>query len=290
MTGPPLRPRRRLPKRLLVGAAGAIVVAVLALIVFGSSASNVVDPVAVAAERSASAPGYKIHMSMSISSPQLPVTLTGTGDGVVDSRDHAASVSLTMTLPNLPQVTQAHGSNTLRLDEITDGSTIYMRLPGALTRQLAIIGKHWIAINLAKLTGVPGIGSLQNNPMSSDPSQMLQYLRSVSDSVVAEGHASVDGYDTTQYRAQIDLGRAADKLPAQDQATVRQVLAKMQQQLGVSTLPVDIWIDANHLVRRARLSLTARGLSETITMDESDYGPQARPKPPPADQVAALGG
>jgi hypothetical protein len=69
---------------------------------------------------------------------------------------------------------------------------------------------------------------------------MLQYLRAVSDSIVAEGHERVDGLETTHYHAELNLDRVAAALPSADQAAAEKLLSAVQQAMPVSAIPVDI--------------------------------------------------
>jgi hypothetical protein len=289
------RPGARPRSRLVASAGGVAVLAGIAFAVFGSTTSNLVDPVALAATHSASAPGYRVRFSLEMSSSALATPITMAGSGIVDSRDRSASMSLSASFPGNPQVIQQLGSSTLTLDEIVAGTTVYMKLPAALTSQIALAGKSWIAVNLAKLSGIPGLSSLGGSPMSSDPSQMLQYLRAASDSVVSAGRERVNGFETTHYRAELNLSRVLSALPASDQAAAQQGLSAIEQQLNVGDIPVDVWIDAHHLVRRMTMTFDATvangsTLAETMTMQISDYGRQQRPTPPPAEQVVNVGG
>jgi hypothetical protein len=284
------RPGPGLRSKLLTSALGLAVLAGIAFAVFGSTTSNLVDPVALAATHSASAAGYRVRFSLEVSSSELATPITMVGGGVVDSRDRSASMSLTARLPDNPQVVQQLGSSTLTVDSIIDGTTVYMKLPAALTSQIALAGKSWIAVNLAKISQIPALSSLGGSPMSSDPSQMLQYLRAASDSVVTAGRERVNGFETTHYRVALNLSRVLGALPASDQAAAQQGLSAIEQQLHLGDVPVDVWIDAHHLVRRMTMTLdgtVASGstLAETMTMDVRNYGRQQRPTPPPADQV-----
>ncbi len=292
-----LGPRRGGPLRLrlLTSALSLAVLAGIAFAVFGSTSSNLVDPVALAATHSAGAAGYRVRFSLEMSSAEFATPITMVGGGVVDSRDRSASMSFTARLPSNPQIVQQLGGSTLTVDEIVDGTTVYMQLPAALTGQIALAGKSWIAVNLAKIAGVPGLSSLGGSAMSSDPSQMLQYLRAASDSVVTAGHERVNGVETTHYRVALNLSRVLAALPASDQAAAQQGLSAIEQQLHVGDLPVDVWIDRHHLVRRMTMTLdgtvgNGSTLAETMTMDVRDYGPQQPPTPPPADQVVNVGG
>ncbi|MGZ4327723.1 MAG: hypothetical protein ACXVXL_06750 [Solirubrobacteraceae bacterium] len=271
------------------------VVAGLAFLLFGSGASRLGSPIAEAATLSSSTQGYRMHMSVRVTSSALSSPVTATGGGVVDLRDQASSMSLTMNLGDEPQVVQALGGSTLRMDMVTDGSAIYVKLPATLTASLPTSGKQWIEVDLSKLSSVPGLSSLAGNPTASDPRQILQSLRSVSDSVVNEGPERVGGIATTHYHAQLSLSHLADALPSAERGAATKALSALQQALPTGGLPVDVWIDAQHLVRRVVMALdlnapTGPSLQETVTVDLDHYGPQRRPVAPASDEVFKLNG
>jgi hypothetical protein len=257
---------------------------------FGSSSNGVVDPVAAAATRSSDAPGYRERMTMSIVGGGMSVTATGVGS--FDPPAHAGEFTMAMRFPNTPQLVQALGSDTLRLTELLDGTTIYMKLPAALMGQLSTLGKSWLSLDLSKLANVPGASSLLNNP-SSDPSEMLEYLRAASDSVIAEGRQRIDGVQTTKYRATVDLSRVADSLPSADQPAAQQAISALEREGAPSAYPVNVWVDAHKLVRRFQMELdmtsaSAGGVEMMIQADLSHYGPQPAPAIPPSSDVAPL--
>ena len=61
---------------------------------------------------------------------------------------------------------------------------------------------------------------------------------------------------------------------------------------GQSTLPADVWIDDNGLVRRIALDLNVRSsagtVAATVSMDLYDYGRQPAVTVPPASQVTDI--
>jgi hypothetical protein len=279
----------------VAGAVAAALIAVLAFTVFGSTTSKLLDPVALAATRSANAPGYKMRMVMTIMAGSAsPTPVTATATAVVDSRDQALSMSMAMRFPDLPQIVQKLGSDVMQIDAVMSGGTMYMKLPSAIAPQLAAISKPWIAFDLGKLAGLPS-GAVWSSPMETDPSQMLEYLRSISDSIVAAGHQRLDGLETTRYRADLDFSKVPDALPEQERPAVQRALSALEQQVHIGQVPVDVWVDSNHLVRRVEMSLNGSGANgqsfgETMTEDITDYGPQPRPAAPPADQVTNVSG
>jgi hypothetical protein len=295
------RPRALSHPQFIAAAVAVAVVAGLAFLLFGSGANPVSSPIAQAATLSSSSPGYRMHMTIQVTSSALSSPITATGGGVVDLRDQASSMSLTMNLGNDPRVVQALGGSTLRMDMVTDGSAIYVKLPAVLTASLPTSGKHWIEVDLAKLSSVPGLSSLAGNPTASDPRKILQSLRSVSDSVVDEGPQRIGRVATTHYHAQLGFGHLADALPAAERGAATKALSALQQALPTDGLPIDVWIDAHHLVRRVVMALDVNAasgpsLDETVTVDLDHYGPQHRPAAPaPGDvlqlnNLAGLGG
>ncbi len=292
---PPPDPDLRLPGRrwklAAVAAPAAIALAAFLLLGGGGSGggSALGGPVAQAATVSSGAAGYRMRMSFQIETPASPSPITASGSGVVDLRDHATAMSIAMNFGSDPQVTQALGGSTLRMRMVMTGGDIYMKVPAVAAITSLTSGKPWLKLNLVKLAGIPGLSSLESNPTTSDPSQMLQYLRSTSDVVLDEGHQMVDGRETTHYQAEVNLDGLLGKLggPAQ------QAAAKLKQLLPSGDLPIDVWIDPAHLVRRIAMTLslgaaTGPSVRETVTADLSDYGPQPQPSPPPADQVQDL--
>jgi hypothetical protein len=279
--------------RLIAISAGAgllAVVAALAFLLLGSGGTGLGSPIAQAATLSSSAPGFRMHMSMDITSSALGAPLTATGTGVIDLRDHSSTMSLAMNLGDDSQVTQQLGSSTLRVDTILNGATAYVKMPAALISALGTSGRPWIKVDLAQLSSIPGLSSLADGPNTSDPSQTLQMLQSVSGSVVNLGQGRVDGAETTRYQANLSLARLADSLPSTERSLGRQVLSTLQRAAPGGEFPVDVWIDAHHFVRRVVTSLelslpTGENLQEVVTVDVGDYGPQTPPATPPADKV-----
>ncbi len=167
---------------------------------------------------------------------------------------------------------------------ILDRRDLYVKLPQAVVNKVPKLGgKPWVEVNVTKAAGVPGLSSLGGDPTTSDPAKMLQELTAGADNVTNEGQQLLDGVQTTHYRAQLSLERVWSKVPSSERALMQKLMR------GVD-VPVDVWIDAHHLVRRVTMSLalgspSGPALQATFTADISHYGPQPRPTLPPAGQV-----
>lgn len=271
-----------MPRRLIGAGGGLVVAAFAAFMLLGNQS---VDPIAQAATVSSNAPGYRMQMSFTITSAQLDGPISGTASGVVDPPDHAASMSLAMDLSQVPQVAQALGSSQLQMGMVLLGQDVYVKFPKALIDQLPSLGgKPWIETNAAKVAGLPGLSSVDDNPTTSNPTAVLKELQGGADGVTNVGQQVVDGVQTTHYQGELSFNRLWGNMPS----SLRGVLQQITQGQGIT---VDVWVDAHNLVRRVVMSFTlgvANGPSvqETSTADFSDYGPQPRPTPPPASQVS----
>jgi hypothetical protein len=288
-----------LRRRLSVASTAAFVCALTAAGCGSSSGSSnsanpVVsgDPVAQAAVASAGAPGYKMSMTMKMSGASLPTTMNVTGQGSFDTRDHSGTFSIDLPLGSIPGGAAAFGGNTLHMNEVIKGLTVYVQLPAALASKLPG-GKQWMKIDLsqaASAAGIPGLGSLASNPASSDPSQLLQYLRAAG-SVKSIGSETVNGVSTTHYSATINLDKVPSSIPsASQQSSARQAIAGLEKVTGLHSIPVEVWIDSSHQVRRLNMAFTENlptGTSIHLQMveDITGYGPQPQAQPPSADQV-----
>jgi hypothetical protein len=144
---------------------------------------------------------------------------------------------------------------------------VYLRVPG---------DANWQHFDAAAVGG-PGSGA-------SDPTAALDYLRGVSGEVESQGTEPVRGVDTRKLHADVDVGLAAQQVGG---AARRGILAL--QQLGVTTIPVDVWIDDRGRLRRefAALDINQQGqqATMTITLELFDYGVPVDVEAPPDGQV-----
>jgi hypothetical protein len=278
-------------RRWFGAALAGVLCAAAALTSAGCGAANVIDPVARAADVSTRSPGFQMLFRMRITTPVLPTAITTTGTGAFNVTAHAGELGLAMNLGNLPQVQSTLGSSTLSMEEILKGTTIYMKLPSVMTSH-STIGKPWIKVDLTKAAsaaGIPGLGSLFNNPASGDPSQLLRYLRETAGSVTKLGTATVNGVQTTHYSAEVNLDRVPNGFPPSSRAQVRQTVVALERLAHIHVLPVEVWVDTQNLIRRMEMAfqetVDGQSLTAQMTMDIPHYGPQPIPASPPAEQV-----
>jgi hypothetical protein len=242
-------------------------------------------------------------------------TITQAADvtGRVVGADLSGSVSVTtagrtinLSLSGFESVARRAGVLTMRLNGIPGLSksavgfqmrfrypVFYMRSP--LFATVLPPGKDWVRFDIAQLLRQRGINPAVLSSAQSDPAQYLKYLRAVSGGVQKLGTEDVRGVPTTHYHAISDLNRYAATLPAAKRAATRQAFAKLVQLTGTSKIPVDVWVDGHHLIRRMRIDLSLAPsahipshVDEVVTVDLFNFGPKPAVTAPPADQTEDL--
>lgn len=247
------------------------------------SAGNALQSVASAATKTAGVQTERFHMDLAETvGPIGPLHITA--DGAADNA--TASVDATVNLSSVAPLAAAGtsgSSSAWQAHLILDGSgsspMLYVSLP---VLQPRLQGKTWLKADVGKLAANAGVdlGRLLRTVESQDPAKALQLLQSVG-TVSKSGTATLDGVDTTEYSGTIDVQKAAAALgPAE---------SKLLAQSKVTSIPVEVWIGSDGLVRRMHttLSASAHGMQAVsdLTLSLSDFGTPVTITPPPASQT-----
>jgi hypothetical protein len=127
-----------------------------------------------------------------------------------------------------------------------------------------------------------------------DGTEILKLLDQAGD-LQTVGTEQVRGADTTHYRGNLDLASALAEVSADERAKAESELGKVGIDPSMATVPVDVWIGTDGLVRRVQIGVqglestasTTAGndLGGTFTMEFYDFGQPVAITVPPADQV-----
>lgn len=232
--------------------------------------SGAVDPVAQAATTTAHAPGYR--MSATIDATAAGTAVHGTMAGVYDSAQHLGAFTQRESV----------AGHTISIDERLSGTTVYMRLPSSPGLDRLTGGKPWVKLDFSRALGAFGLGGLTTQ--SSNPAQFIDYLRAVGAKTQRVGTATIDGAQTTQYRAVVDLENYPKLFPPAGRAAAARGVATLESVTGSHTMPMDVWIDSHRLLRRMSFSfgecVQSQHVTMAMTMSLSGYGSQAVPSLP----------
>ncbi len=244
------------------------------------AASTTVDPVAQAAQTTQRLPGARLALTTTVSGGGVRQPVTIAGSGFASSRTHEGQLDFDFSM--------LAGGTPGTAEFRFKGLMLYFRFP-ALANRLPN-GKTWLSVDEQKAAQSLGVNLSQlSGAGTSDPNQYLNYLRAVS-ARVKVGSETVRGVPTTHYRATVDLSRVAAQLPPDQRAGAQASIANLERATGTRTVPMEVWIDADHRIRRLRLLQNARSpgggtVAVSATIDYLSYGPTPPVIAPPASQV-----
>jgi hypothetical protein len=251
--------------------------------------SGAIDPVAQAAEATTHADGAQLAMRVSVELPTGGAPLTVAGHGDVNFKGREAE--LFMTVQGLPSsIAQKLPSGGLAMTELLTKSTIYIDSPVFGTKLPG--GAKWVKLDLGKAASNLGLDPQALTSGGTDPSQYLQFLKAAGGSVQKLGSETVRGVATTHYKGSIDLRRAAELIPSKDRAATKTAIEKLTTQLGTVSLPMEVWIDSKHMVRKLELSLSinvsGQHVGTKIEEELFGFGPTPGVNPPASSEVYEL--
>lgn len=246
----------------------------------GGGHALALDPVAAAATKTQDAGAARIRYSLTFSSPQLQgKTVRLKGIGVIDGTSSEANFELGS---GLEQEGIPAGTSITEIS-VKDGDEflVYMQL-GALAGQIPG-GKQWLKLDLSKLGKAAGIDL--NQLMSGSqlqPTDLLSMLKTEGGNVRKVGSTTIDGTPTTHFHVTVDLAKAL-----QVKGLTNPMLAGIAA--AMPTVPEDVWVGRDGLVRRIKLSFALRhqgkSMSMAMAMDLYDYGADLTVAAPPSSEV-----
>jgi len=222
------------------------------------------------------------------------ISMTMTGTGLRQDGGSNAPTSFEMTADGVVDFGNGDTRMTMLMEPLGEmkvrsvSGTIYQRLPEQFTSQIPG-SRPWMSVDLDAMmreqygAGMSGLGA------GGRPSDQLEYLRSVSDSVERIGQEQVRGVSTVHYRATMDLRKAAPEDPRTHRA-----FQEARRRLGTDTIPIEVWLDGENRVRRMEMTAPVQnpggeddGRME-ITQEYYDFGVPAKVSPPPAKDTASM--
>lgn len=268
---------------------------VLPLAACGSGSHHV--SLAEAATKSANQTSSKMEMTMSTSTPGLSKPLTMTASGAFDNVHHRGQMNIDMS-----SFASSLGSGGSALTnpanwkgaEVVDASgghvIVYMNLP--FFTKIVPGHKPWIKLDLSAIGKGMSIDFSQLTSLSSNPAQMVDWLRATSGSITKEGTESIDGVQTTHYRAIVELSKYPDLVPPDRRAAMRKTIDSLMNLAHVRTIPVDVWFGSDNIVRKLKMNFTETIRGQSLGLDMSmhfhDFGVPVSVQLPPASQTVDL--
>ena len=246
--------------------------------------------IAEAADVTVAERGMRIAIEQTLTLPGAGAgRMKTTGSGVMDTAGQASH--LTMKVTSAPDVVVgAFDKNDLSTEVITDRTVVYTH--SAQLSQLLGAGRRWLRIDAAKVGEAAGIDVSALTQPGQDPTQALRQLKAVGADVEKVGREDVRGVETMRYRATVDLRRYPAHAPAAERAAAREAIERLIDMTGASTIPVDVWIGQDDLVRRVAQKLALKGAGGPSSVEQRlelyDFGTRVDIRIPPPSQVTDM--
>jgi LppX_LprAFG lipoprotein len=263
--------------------ATALVVAATAAVTAGCGSSRhahalALDPVASSAAKTQQAGAARIRLSLALSSPRLGQgrSFAVRGTGAIDGTRAELTLGLGALLHSAGLPTGANGTVKEIFLRRNDDYVLYVK--SGLAAAYLPGGKQWVELDVSKLGKSAGLDVgqlLSGSPLQ--PSDLLSMLKGEGAKVRTVGPATVDGVSTTQYRVTIDVAKA---LQARGASPLLGAAAAQ-----APTIPADVWIGKDGLVRRIKVSYGVAHTHAAMTMDLYDYGAHVTIAAPPSSSV-----
>jgi hypothetical protein len=264
-------PPRRRRRRWLASACIALAVLVIAFAILASQGGEdggggPLNAIAQAAEKTRSQPGGRATIRMVATKPgSKPIPMWGSL--VYDDEDRTRAV-LTVLPPG--------SDESFQMNMVTEGTTMYMssRKFGSLPN-----GAKWMSLDLTLR---------QEGPVPGNPDAMgeLELLETATDDVRKLGEEKVRGVPTTHYRGIIGVDTQAERVR---DLGAEELAGRIEEESEPTR--VDVWIDAEGLVRRTKIVHTQPQVEDQGTesvemrMDFSDFGSEPAIDVPDSDEV-----
>jgi hypothetical protein len=152
-------------------------------------------------------------------------------------------------------------------------------------------GKTWVEVDTTGLPAGARDSSGMFGAVTGNPKDLLKSLTAIAVSERKLGTGTVRGVPVTGYQLNIDPAKAESRVSRAQRASVGQLFKGLAK-----TVPVEVWVDGQNLLRRVQLSVGLPGGATgamhlpgkpriVVTMDLYDFGVPVNVTAPPASQV-----
>lgn len=244
-----------------------------------------------AVQKTADAGSARMALDLTFTTPQQTIHVTGDVEYVLDPTDPTSLRE--RVLLDVPSLGMVPGGQVEMI--VGKGSVLYIRAP--MLASVIPASTPWIKLDPSTLP--QNQGGLGAAAAAVDPVAILAAIKEAL-SVEEVGADTVDGVNATHYRASVDLVKllpllaslTPDKPTDAEMQHAKDQLAK----LGMQTLPIDLWVDADGFLKQMQLALDLSkmgvdhaGTSFSLTFTLSDIGENVSIDVPPASQVTDIG-
>jgi hypothetical protein len=246
---------------------------------------SAVEAVKLASQTTGKVNSFTATMDIQITVPQGTASSTGLGSGSMDISATLAERLRPTLLMSMTLGSFSTGGTSLPggLTELITPTALYMKW-SYLTQQMHLT-KPWLEIPLSALGSKSGVNlsQLLNQASGNGPLTQSQMLAGAT-SVREVGTGTVGGVPVTEYTGTVPLDKAMSYLSGSAKTTVQQLIASG----GLTTEKFTVWIDGQHQLRKAIITMNGKALSETVNMTVTSINQPITVTVPPASETTQV--
>lgn len=246
--------------------------------------ASALDAVKLAAKTASGANSYTGTMSLQGTVNPGAASSSGVSGGISMSGTFAEQLHPTLLVSaDIGSYSMMGTSLPGGLSELITPTTMYLK-SAQLTQELHLT-KPWLAVPLSAASKSSGINlsQLVNQATGTSPLTQAQML-GASSSVREVGTGSIGGVPVTEYAGTISVAKAISALSGGAKAEMEQ----MNAAAGLTTEKYTVWIDGQHIMRKAIITGTGTTLTETVTVTFTSVNQPVSITAPPASQTTTV--
>jgi hypothetical protein len=246
--------------------------------------ASALDAVKLAAKTASGANSYTGTMSLQGTVNPGAASSSGVSGGISMSGTFAEQLHPTLLVSaDIGSYSMMGTSLPGGLSELITPTTMYLK-SAQLTQELHLT-KPWLAVPLSAASKTSGINMSQlvNQATGTSPLTQAQML-GASSSVREVGTGSIGGVPVTEYAGTISVAKAISTLSGGAKAEMEQ----MNAAAGLTTEKYTVWIDGQHVMRKAVITGTGTTLTETVTVTFTSVNQPVNITVPPASQTTTV--
>jgi hypothetical protein len=246
--------------------------------------ASALDAVKLAAKTASGANSYTGTMSLQGTVNPGAASSSGVSGGISMSGTFAEQLHPTLLVSaDIGSYSMMGTSLPGGLSELITPTTMYLK-SAQLTQELHLT-KPWLAVPLSAASKSSGINlsQLVNQATGTSPLTQAQML-GASSSVREVGTGSIGGVPVTEYAGTISVAKAISTLSGGAKAEMEQ----MNAAAGLTTEKYTVWIDGQHIMRKAVITGTGTTLTETVTVTFTSVNQPVNITVPPASQTTTV--
>jgi hypothetical protein len=246
--------------------------------------ASALDAVKLAAKTASGANSYTGTMSLQGTVNPGAASSSGVSGGISMSGTFAEQLHPTLLVSaDIGSYSMMGTSLPGGLSELITPTTMYLK-SAQLTQELHLT-KPWLAVPLSAASKTSGINMSQLVSQATGTSPLTQaQMLGASSSVREVGTGSIGGVPVTEYAGTISVAKAISTLSGGAKAEMEQ----MNAAAGLTTEKYTVWIDGQHIMRKAVITGTGTTLTETVTVTFTSVNQPVNITVPPASQTTTV--